>query len=365
MQKCHLYPMHTIFFMQLKVYAGNQEVLNFIQDNTAIGFTLSSASVSTNIDPFGSDITIIILYSATSCILYAISVCLFPCWCFHLTEKRRKHKNKIKPILENNRELIGGMLITSIIAIAFEFCARIVHCIVWTIHRENIIGNVLGVWLPQLFLFLFATFVNSCGHTCICCSRVFASWLRYYTRPFMLNDPDEVNQQNRSNYCFMFTSKVNVILPIHLTIFGLVYCFFPAVILTFVYPTRMIAIFTFVLAYFFATTVIYAVMIKLYGWFLLGINKIIKCSIFITLFVIVSLVIMYIYAITLVFIYALIIGKGSVVNTTPLFIISLFPSIILSLGAWIAKRIILNGSRNICSCKNEVVENNSTAEETV
>ena len=98
---------------------------------------------------------------------------------------------------------------------------------------------------------------------------------------------------------------------------------------------------------------------------LLGINKIIKCSIFITLFLIVSLVIMYIYAITLVFIYALIIGRGSVVNTTPLFIISLFPSIILSLGAWIAKRIILNGSRNICSCKNEVVENDSTQEETV
>ena len=350
--------------MQLKVYAGNQEVLTFVQDNTDIGFTLSSTSVSTNIDPFGSDVKIIILYSATSCVLYAVSVCLFPCWCFLLTEKRRKHKNKIKPILENNRELIGGMLIASIIAIAFEFCARIVHCIVWTIHRENILGNFLGVWLPQLFIFLFATFVNSCGHTCICCRRILGGWLRYNAQPFMLN-PDEVNNQlNKSNYCFIFTSKVNVILPIYLTIFGLVYCFLPAIILTFVYPTRMIGVFTFVLAYFFATTVIFAVMIKLYEWFLLGINKIIKFSIFITLFVIISLVIMLIYAITLVFIYALIIGRGSVVNTTPLFIVSLFPSIILSLGAWIAKRIILNRSWNICSCKNEVAENDTTQEET-
>ena len=59
-----------------------------------IGFTLPSTSVSTNIDPSGSDIIILNLYSSTFCFLYSISMCLFPCWCCQLTEVRRKHKEQ-------------------------------------------------------------------------------------------------------------------------------------------------------------------------------------------------------------------------------------------------------------------------------
>ena len=143
------------------------------------------------------------------------------------------------------------------------------------------------------------------------------------------------------------------------------YCFFPAIILTFVYPTHMIAIFTFVPAYFFVSTVTFAIIIKFYEWFLPNTNMILKGIFFTILFTISFIVIVFIYAIVLVFLYALIIGRGSVVCTGPLFIISLFPSIVLSLGAWIAKRVVLNGSRNICSCQDHGVSESTQTEQTV
>ena len=40
----------------------------------------------------------------------------------------------------------------------------------------------------------------------------------------------------------------------------------------------------------------------------------------------------------------MLIGRGSVINTGPLFLISLLPSAILSGGAWLAKRVALKGA---------------------
>ena len=349
------------------MYAGR--TLNFVPDQTVIGFTLPSTSVSTNINPSGSDIIMLILYSLTCCLLYSISVCLFPCWCFCPTEDRRKHKKEVKDAMNSSKELVGGMLITAILTIAFEFCIRFAYCIIWTVHQDNVLGAFLATWLPQLLLFAFATSVNICAH-CITCFKIYCLEIKYrniiyYNHKRHSND----GHTNRCRCCVnntrrVFTSKVHIILPIHLVAFGLLYCFFPAIILIFVFPAQMIAIFTFVPAYLFASTVIFAIVIKFYGWFLPDARKISKICIFIPLFLVLCLVLFFIYFLVLVFLYALVIGRGSVVNTGPLFIISLFPSITISIGAWIAKRIVLNRHQNIFSVQKEV-QNKFAQTETV
>ena len=324
-----------------------------------VGFTLPSTSVSTNISPSGSDVIILILYSVTCCFIYSISVCLLPCWCICPTPDRRQHKNQVKDAMKSNKELIGGMLITAILTIAFEFCTSIAYCIISTVHQDNVQGAILATWLPHLLKFAFTAFMNICAH-CITSCKIYCLDIKY--RDKIYYNHRRHSGDGPTNYCksclnntlTIFTSKVHVILPIHLVVFGILYYFLPAIILIFVFPTQMIAIFTFVPAYLFATTVIFAIMIKFYGWLLPDTKKIIKICIFIPIFVMICFVLLFIYGLVLVLLYALMIGRGSVVNTGPLFIISLFPSIAISIGAWIAKRLLLNGRKNIFSLQEEV-----------
>jgi hypothetical protein len=70
--------------------------------------------------------------------------------------------------------------------------------------------------------------------------------------------------------------------------------------------------------------------------------------IFITLWLIVA----YLHFLVVFISYSLLIGRGSVINTGPLFLISLLPSALLSGGAWIAKRIALNDPDSTDDMKN-------------
>ena len=60
------------------------------------------------------------------------------------------------------------------------------------------------------------------------------------------------------------------------------------------------------------------------------------------LFITLWLVVVYLHFLAIFALYSLLIGKASVINTGPLFLISLIPSALLSGGAWIAKKIALN-----------------------
>ena len=450
------------------MYAGQQETLKFIQDHEAIGFTLPSTSVSTNIPPYGSDITIVNLYSSILCFLYCLTVCLLAFWYLCPNAEREAHLETIDEKIRENKELIAGLVTTAVTTIALEFCARVANCIVWTsTSHNNSLGIFLAVWLPQLYILLLATAVNICGHIIIVfCKKGFCGNNRGETATGENNGgntatgenngantatgennggnttTDENNGGNTAtgennggntatgenngantatgennggntttgenngantatgennggntttgenngantatgenngantatgennggntttgennsccSMCFnctlRFPSKAHVILTLHLTAFGLLYCLFPAIILIFAYPTLLIAIFTFVLAYLFTTTIVFAIIIKIYNWFKPTVNKNTKKIGFFVLIIIPSwLTMLYIYCIVIVFLYSLIIGRGAVVNTGPLLIISLVPSAFVSLVAWIAKRMVFNGSQNICT----------------
>ena len=329
----YFYQCMLLIFTQLKVYAERQDKLRFEQEQDSIGFTLPNSSVSTNIDPCGSDVIMAILYSFAFCFIYSLSMLLFFFWYFR---RRKGQPDNIVQMFKNNRELIGGMLMTAIIAIAFEFCTRIVNVIIWSVHSEISLGIFKAVWLPQIFLFLFTTATNTIGHIYIC----------YKKRP-------EHNRLGIDKFRDMCMSKVHVVLALQMMVFGLLYCFFPAIILIFAYPTRMIAIFTFVPAYLFATTVVVAILIKFFRLFEHeneeGAQENVRARIlkFFTALTMACILMFLLYGIILTFLYSVIVGSGSSVNTGPLFIVSLIPSILIMIVAWIADRILLKGSRNL------------------
>ena len=63
----------------------------------------------------------------------------------------------------------------------------------------------------------------------------------------------------------------------------------------------------------------------------------------VVLFVCPWLISLYLHFLLVFALYPILIGKGSVINTGPLFLISLLPSIILTGGAWLAKRVAFKG----------------------
>ena len=154
--------------------------------------------------------------------------------------------------------------------------------------------------------------------------------------------------------------------------FALFYALNPAVILTFAYPVQIIVIYTSIAAYLFATTIFSASIIKLnrvltkdshpsdtknrkivpeceqddvnkgnnqsdsVKWIRTVTRKSFKTLVYIILW----LIVLYLHFLLVLISYLLLIGKSSVINSTPAFIISLVPFILISGGAWFVKKVV-------------------------
>ena len=193
--------------------------------------------------PFEGDVILANSYSSTMWVLYAISVVLFLIL-WHSKEDN-VHRKRMQQWINDNRSLVAGILTTAVIVYIFEGIARIVNCIVWSYNslrnntswdNEVYCGVFLAVWLPQVYVFIFGTMLLIGCHI-----REVYTYATYRNSDFF----------------------IHIILHIYLTVFGLVYVLFPAIILTLAYPTQMLATFIFVLAYLFATTIYSAI---LYEW---------------------------------------------------------------------------------------------------
>ena len=279
------------------------------------------------------------LYSFTLCFLYAISICLLTIWYYLPSSAARE---TIDALINQNAELSMGIRITSSTALAVEFITRLTTCIIWTLNIENPLGILLAVWMPQIHLLIMAAVQILFVSIYVCCHS------------------EEGHYQ--------MVSALRTFSNLSATAFTLFYLLFPTIILMFAYPTQIIVIFTFVTAYLFATTIFSASIVKLYKKLspkgddhdqqtkMKGIaskasykkkqefeklKKLLKKLLLFTLFMSLWLIIIYLHFLVIFASYPMLIGRGSVINTGPLFLISLLPSAILSGGAWIAKRVAL------------------------
>ena len=287
-----------------------------------IGFTLPSISVSKTITPSQSDLTLVNLYSASLCFTYGVGMVLF----IVLYYKNTVYEETISEHLKQNEDIYAGLLITTVTALAIEMVTRFVQCMVWTAYIDNFSGTFLTVWLPQGDIFFMATFINICGH-------IF-TYIHEYCK----------ERPKRSDIIWtVHLSSMHAILPLALITFGLLYTLIPAVILIFAYPTQMIAILACILSFLFATTIFSAILYKCFIYISQDEpQKGRKIVIFLSIFVPFLILIIYIHCIAIVLLYLLIIGRGSVITTGPIFVVSLLPPIFLSSITWIAKQYFLS-----------------------
>ena len=238
---------------------------------------------------------------------------------------------KIDDLINSNRELSLGIRITSSTALVIEFVCRIINCVIWTVNINNLSGIVLAVWMPQIHLIIMAA--------------IQISFIGVYVHKHKGGCDMESQLRTFSNLCA--------------TSFMLFYLFTPTVILMFAYPTQMFVIFTFVFAYLFATSIFSASIVKLYKHLSSKASyeqvdctadqmfnqklpkKVLRVIGFLLLFFSLWIVILGLHFLAIFVGYSMLIGKGSVINTGPLVVLSLLPSALLSGFAWIAKEIAL------------------------
>ena len=328
-----------------------------------IGFTLPATSVTSNTIPISSDVVFVNLYSSILCVLYAVSICLLTVWYFSPSSPAKK---LIDRVINDKPDLSLGIRITSTTALIAEFVTRLATCITWTLNIQNSAGIVLGIWMPQIQLILT-------GVVQIIFISIYVSYQkkreeRKITEQKNIKENEiigETIEQMKRGCCTCACdcntkSELRTFSNMSATAFGFFHMLFPTIILMFAYPTQIIVIFTFVTAYMFATSIFSASIIKLYGVLKhdssnnenndsqqsnqksTKLAKLLKVVFVGLIFATLWLIVIYLHFLVVFASYSFLIGRGSVINTGPLFLISLLPSAVLSGGAWIAKRIALN-----------------------
>ena len=107
--------------------------------------------VSATINLKGLDVIITILYSFIMCFLYATSVYSF------LNHFYPSYETKISMYIRNNKELIGGLIITATLTVVIEILTQYINSAIWSASIDNGFGVFVAVWLPQGCIFFMGT----------------------------------------------------------------------------------------------------------------------------------------------------------------------------------------------------------------
>ena len=325
------------------------------------------------------------LYTSILCILHTVSVCIIIVCYFPNHSKKSSYRvressdgSKQSDVKKFIDELIGdkryedlllGIRITSNTTLIVEVLIRLIAIIIWTLNSSDIPGTFLAVWLPNLELLAVSILLNVVLNICII-----------------------KNDGCKNCCCNNSSAALRTFFTLYGTVFILLYFFFPTIVLTFAYPTQMIVIFAFVIAYLFASSVFSAAIVKLFRY-----NKHLKNSArrrnedksielqnkankdesaqqysqeeqrksveqsetccsnldrfgflsrnreffyhFFLYFMPLWIVILYLHLLMLYILYMLMIGRGTVITTGPTFIISLFtPALLSSIAAAVLKK---------------------------
>ena len=230
--------------------------------------------------------------------------------------------------------------------IVVEILAELVMAIVWTV---NVKHHVIG------FTVFAATIVYYCPGIFSVYKVVEKCYLRYKIEQIIksknLNNSDERTHIEAVKNDTFFKYFVWIIAYFDYII---LYSFFPAFVLAFAYPTRVITTFAF-MATFLVSSIVYLttylkkdLTLKIFGQDLTGFTK----DIF-SIILIISLP--YFFLLIFALLYSLVIGRASVVSSAPLALLSLLPSILISIVAWAMKSTVLkyDNDTSIKSCSSE------------
>ena len=325
--------------LQLRIYAG-KDTTGIIQDsaNTRfVGFSLPSSSVSPYDTRAKSDFWLYVVYVLSTFILYASCITTI----FFVVSK--SEQKGIKSFTKRNPEVLIATIIVIGSFILVEIVAELTMAIVWTVSvKDHLIG----------FTVFAAAFVYY-GPGMFSVYKVGRKCYRYHkTSDKNLRD---IVTFYKSNTHDIDAAKVDAVFKCFVWItayfaYVLLYSFFPAFVLAFAYPTRVITIFAFT-ATFLVLSIVYLTTYIKKGVTLKCLKdvkyiKVIFC-------IILMILLLYFFLFIFALLYSLVIGRASVVSSAPLAILSLLPSILISVAAWVMKSTMLNNGSGKSDDKNE------------
>ena len=327
---------------QLRVYAG-KDITGIIQDsgNTRyVGFSLPSSSVSPYDTRAKSDFWLYVVYVLSTFILYASCLTTL----FFVVSK--SEQQGIKAFTKRNPEVLVATIVVIGSFVIVEICAELIMAIIWTVSvKDHLIG----------FTVFAAAFVYY-GPGVFSLYKVGRKCYRYYNNPHIhTHDKREIT----SSTLDIDTAKIDAVFKCYVWItayfaYVLLYSFFPAFVLAFAYPTRVITMFAFI-ATFLVLSIVYLTTYIKKGVTLKRLKdvrfiKIIFC-------IILMILLLYFFLFIFALLYSLVIGRASVVSSAPLAVLSLLPSILISVAAWVMKSTMLNNGNGKSDDKNKNNEN--------
>ena len=367
------------------MYSEQQAAQHTLENN--IGFTTPRQTVSSTIDLNNQwrELLIVNIYSFIMCFFYAVGVCSF------LKYFYPNYKHQISTYISNHKELVGGLTVTTVLSVATEILTRIINSAVWSASIDSSLGALVAVLLPQGYIFFMGTCVNICCHivylkkstvsasnskdTTIIANQVNKSneaiEITLLARDSeetrnLINDSDRSTIQGRQ--CFnsfigccdtkivtKFSNNLNIhiILPLTLTAYGIIYTAFPTLVLMVPYPTQVIMIVPTAIAMLFATIIFFSIMFKLLNYKLSKLHtrpeKIKKTIKFIVcLFIPFYIVVLLLKSVAVIFVYLLIIARGSIGTGLLLtLILSILPTTLIAGISWIAKKTFLDKKQKL------------------
>ena len=336
--------------MQLRVYAGKSHLLersHILEDsgNThLVGFSLPKSSVSGQEFRDESYTPFYLVYVISSIVLYVLCVttALFVV---------SKSRGDMKSFTKDNTDVLMGLTIVMSVFIVLEVITEIIMAIVWT----NAVKDPLITLYVALstVLYCFPGIVSVCNMARKMHSQRKQRKKEDDTERQNENESDATNQAKKSItslplYSFIWLASYFAYL--------LLYAFFPAFILAFAYPVRVISIFVFMATFMVLSTVSVITYLRRqvkFPWADKLVKKTDNRCTERALHLITKVIVggfitanfLYFFLFVFGLLYSLIIGKASVVSSAPLALLSLLPSILVSAMAWIIKKTVFDNGK--------------------
>ena len=347
------------------MYAGRGDLLQDSGNTHLVGFSLSKSSVSGQEFRDESYTPFYLVYVISSIVLYVLCVTT----AMFIVSKSR---NDMKKITESNTDVLIGLTIVMSVFIILEVITEIVMAIVWTNAVKDPLITLYVVLSTVLYCLPgIVSLCNMAKEMCIKKKRKTQNKEddnaeQNNNDDDNDNDNDNDNAEENADTKNKDKKKSITTLPLYSFIwlasyfaYLLLYAFFPAFILAFAYPIRVISIFVFMATFMVLSTVSVITYLRrkvkllpCVEWLEDKSNG--KCTQqtlhLITKIIVgscITLIFLYFFLFVFGLLYSLIIGKASVVSSAPLALLSLLPSILVSAMAWIIKKTVLdNGSES-------------------
>ena len=250
----------------------------------------------------------------------------------------------IKAFTKRNPEVLTGTTIVIGSFVIVEICTEFIMAIIWSINVKDSIVDLI----------VFAAAIVYYGPGIFSLYKIGKKYYLYHSGHYE-------NSKNKGNFndkkvdksddteenikhdvffkCFVWTGAY--------FFYVLLYSFFPAFILAFAYPIRTLIIFAFVSAFIVLSIIYLTTYIKKGVTLKVCKNNNYYCNnlcLKVSMWIILVVTLVYFFLFVFALLYSLVIGRASVVSSAPLAVLSLLPSVLISVTAWILKSTILDNN---------------------